>query len=171
VDVGEEAPGLQWSQIDFKTGIMRLNASQTKNGKPREFPFGILPELDQLLGEQWARTEVWQRQHGQIIRDVFWRPVKRGKDGRPEPRTIRDFRGAWKSAAKAAGKPGTLFHDNRRSTVRRMELAGVPRAVAMKLTGHLTEDVYRRYAIVSQADLAAGVAKIAAYQGRKTGAV
>jgi len=30
-----------------------------------------------------------------------------------------------------------------------MEQAGVPRSVAMKLTGHKTENVYRRYAIVS----------------------
>jgi len=36
--------------------------------------------------------------------------------------------------------------------VRNLEQASVPRSVAMELTGHLTESVYRRYALVSQAD-------------------
>ncbi len=39
--------------------------------------------------------------------------------------------------------------------------ARVPRSVAMKLTGHKTESVYRRYAIVATQDLADGVAKLA----------
>jgi hypothetical protein len=37
--------------------------------------------------------------------------------------------------------------------VRRSEHAGVSRSVGMKLTGHKTESVYRRYAIVSKGDL------------------
>jgi hypothetical protein len=45
--------------------------------------------------------------------------------------------------------------------VRNLEPAGVPRSVAMKSTGHKTEVVDRRYAIVAERDLAEGVAKLA----------
>ena len=41
----------------------------------------------------------------------------------------------------------------------------MPRSVAMKLTGHKTEAVYRRYAIVAEADLRDGVEKLAALHG------
>jgi hypothetical protein len=47
----------------------------------------------------------------------------------------------------------------RRSAVRNLERAGVPRSVAMKLTGHKTEAVYRRYAIADAAAPAEGVEK------------
>ena len=47
-------------------------------------------------------------------------------------------------------------------TVRNLERAGVSRSVAMKMTGHKTESVYKRYAIVSDADLKAAAQKLAA---------
>ncbi len=59
----------------------------------------------------------------------------------------------------ARSDEGSL-HDFRRTAVRNLERAGVPRSVAMKLTGHKTEAVYRRYAVVSQADLAEGVERL-----------
>jgi hypothetical protein len=40
-----------------------------------------------------------------------------------------------------------------RTAVRNLERSGVSRSVAMELTGHKTEAVYRRYAIVSRGDL------------------
>ena len=42
--------------------------------------------------------------------------------------------------------------------------AGVPQSTAMKLTGHKTASVYRRYAIADHVVLEEGVGKLAALQ-------
>jgi hypothetical protein len=41
-----------------------------------------------------------------------------------------------------------------------LERAGISRSVAMKLTGHKTESIYRRYAIVVESDLREAGAKL-----------
>ena len=65
--------------------------------------------------------------------------------------------------------PGRLVHDLRRTAVRNLERAGVPRSAAMKLTGHKTEAVYRRYAITDSAMLQDAVAKLAQLHGAEEG--
>ena len=67
-----------------------------------------------------------------------------------------------------AGLPGRIPHDFRRTAVRNLEQAGVPRSVAMKLTGHKTEAVYRRYAIVSPGDLRSAARQLDAYTSAYT---
>ena len=69
---------------------------------------------------------------------------------------------AWRSACTRAGLEGWLFHYLRRTAVRNLERASVSRSVAMKLTGHKTEAVYRRYAIADKAAASEGVQKLAA---------
>jgi integrase len=67
---------------------------------------------------------------------------------------------AWRTATKAAGLPGLLFHDLRRSAIRNMEHAGIARSTAMAISGHKREDVYRRYDIVNDRDIQAAAAKL-----------
>lgn len=45
------------------------------------------------------------------------------------------------------------YYDYRRTQVRNLEKAGVSRSAAMAITGHKTEAVYRRYAIVDSVTL------------------
>src|SRR6266704_6586197 len=66
----------------------------------------------------------------------------------PQKRTThKELPGTWARACREAGVPGRIPHDFRRTAVRNLERAGVSRSAAMKLTGHKTEAVYRRYAI------------------------
>ncbi len=62
-----------------------------------------------------------------------------------------------------------VFHDLRRTAIRNMERAGVPRAVAMTIVGHRTESIYRRYCIVDVRMLREGVEKLAHWQQGKEG--
>jgi integrase len=127
--------------VDFTAGWLRLEPGETKNGEVREFPLDTLPELREILEQQRAKANLIQKASGKIVNWVFFH-----NDGRQ----IKDYRGAWASACEKAGYGGQLVHDLRRSAVRSLEAAGVSRSAAMQLTGHLTESVYRRYAVVDQ---------------------
>ncbi len=132
---------LQWQQIDFRSGTVILDPGTTKNNEGRVFPF--TQALRELLIAQKAATDQLRREKGIVCPWVFQRNGVQ----------IKGYDKAWRSACKKAGVPGRHVHDFRRTTVRRLEQAGVSRSVGMKLTGHKTESVYRRYAIVSKSDL------------------
>ena len=148
-----ELLNLRWSQIDFMRGEMKLGREHSKNGQPRVFPFSELPPLRDVLYRQRQRTDEIEKKIGRKVEYVFHR---RGN-------VIKEYYGAWRSACKRAGVSGRLVHDFRRTAVDRLEWSGVPRAVAMKLTGHETDAVYPRYHIARGKDLRAGVARVAEY--------
>ena len=71
------------------------------------------------------------------------------RDGKP----IVEYRKAWERARDAAGCPGLLLHDLRRTAVRNLRRLGVSESVAMKISGHKTANMFKRYDIVSEDDI------------------
>jgi integrase len=119
-------------------GWLRLEPGETKNDEGRMFPMTV--RLRTIIEKQLEKTKSLEKATGRIIPWLFHR------DGKP----IKSFRRAWRRACKDAGVPGKIPHDFRRTAVRNLERAGVPRSAAMKMVGHRTEAIYRRYAIADE---------------------
>ena len=91
------------------------------------------------------------RRQGMLCPWLFFR-------GRGKP--VKSLARAWRTACRLAGAPDRVPHDFRRTAVRNLERAGVPRKVAMLIVGHRTEAMYRRYDIVTESDLHAAAVKL-----------
>ncbi len=135
---GEIVP-LRWDAVDRAAKEVRLGTS--KNGRPRSLP--LEGALWELIERRWKAREY---RSGQGVAAVS--PLVFHQGGKP----LRDFRKSWAKACTDSKVPGKLFHDLRRTAVRNLIRAGVPQSVAMSITGHETDSVFRRYDIVSQDD-------------------
>ena len=82
-------------------------------------------------------------------------------------RPIKDFRVSWATACKkvglVGGREGIIPHDLRRCAARNLSRAGVREQVAMRITGHKTASMYRRYRIVDERDLKEATESLQAY--------
>ncbi len=136
-----EIRGLGWEYVDRRAREVRLPDS--KNGEGRVLPLD--ENLWFLIERCWARRE-YKKPSGATSISEFVFHFK----GRPTPETT--LRRWWVDALTKAGLPGKLFHDFRRSAVRDMIRAGVAQAVAMSVSGHKTESMFRRYNISTTAD-------------------
>lgn len=139
---------LEWPMVDFAAREIRIPAKLAKNKKGRVVP--IYGDMALWLQKQWEEREYAD---GMKSRRVFhWH-------GKPIGAHIK----GWAAACESVGLDGLHFHDLRRSAVRNMERANVPRKMATEITGHKTESVYRRYDIVSRRDLRSAATKLENY--------
>jgi integrase len=108
---------------------------------------------------------------GRLREIIEGRMAKRRRDcpyvfhrsGRP----IKDFRVSWATACKkvglVGGRVGVIPHDLRRCAARNLSRAGVREQVAMRITGHKTASMYRRYRIVDERDLKEATESLQSY--------
>ena len=136
-----EIRGLRWEYVDRRAREIRLPDS--KNGEGRVLPLD--ENLWALIERRWTRREFKKPDRASAISEFVFH-----FRGRPMPETT--IRRWWIDACTKAGLPKKLFHDFRRSAVRDMIRAGVAQAVAMSVSGHKTESMFRRYNITTTAD-------------------
>ena len=160
--ITSEVLPLEWRQVEFKAGEVRLDAGTTKNREGRVFP--MTAGLRELLKAQQTEHERLKKA-GHIVPFVFFREVAERRGGDKKPQPIVSFNKAWKNACRAAGYPGRIPHDLRRTAVRSLVHAGIPERVAMMMTGHKTRSVFERYNIVSETDLREAARKLDGLSG------
>jgi len=167
---------LRWS--DVGDDVIFLRAKNSKTRKPETIP------LEGDLGEIIER-----RRAAAILKSKDGEPRFAEYVFHDKGEPVGDFRKAWASACVAAGLgkmvcptcgseggerlcescevatrySGKIFHDFRRTASRNMIAAGVPQAVAMKITGHRTDSMFRRYAIVNEEQKREALAKTQQY--------
>lgn len=129
----EELLSLRVFQVDLEARMIRLAGGTTKNDESRTAPMtsAIHKFLKECIRGKTAGDYVFTRSGKRVI----------------------DFRGTWRALTEAAGLPGLLVHDLRRSAVRNMIRRGIPEKVAMAISGHKTREVFDRYNIVSETDI------------------
>ena len=142
-----EISKLEWSMLDQSGSpwVLRIPGTITKNARGRSFGFD---------GEALAimKRRVQARRLDCPL--IFHRAG----------RAMGPFRDLWRSAVKAAGlPPGRLFHDLRRSAVRNLIRSGVDQTTAMKVSGHRTDSMFRRYNIVEESETAAALKRADAW--------
>lgn len=144
----------QWRHVDFSgRGSLRLDPGEAKDATTgREFI--MTAWLREVLERQRKWVKKVGKANGTVVPWVFCRA-----NGEP----ISRYSTAWREACREAGIQ-RIPHDFRRTAVRNLERAGVPRTTAMALIGHKTESIYRRYSIVDQAMLEVGAEKLDALQ-------
>jgi len=131
---------LTWN--DVSDGMVYLRSLHSKNGKPYKVP--IVGDLAGIIARR------------RKARNVIGCDLVFHRDGEP----VREIRKSWATACAKAGVPGRLFHDLRRCGARNLIRSGVAQSVAMRVTGHETDSMFRRYAIVDTEDLKAAIEKV-----------
>jgi integrase len=133
-----ELISIRWPQVDFEAGFIVLQTGETKNGDGRGAPI--------VKGDMLDLLNAAKKEHDARWPNSPWVFSRLGQQ-------ILDFRATWQDACKRAGVPDLHLHDLRRTAVRNMRRAGIPQVVRMKISGHRTDSMERRYNIIDAEDL------------------
>jgi integrase len=144
-----EIVGLTWDRVDLKRGFIMLRSQDTKTKKPRQVP--MTPDIRMTL-QRLAKVRSLSTRHVFTFR------------GKPIQRISRSFR----TTLKDAGITDFRFHDLRHCASTNLRRAGVDTATAMKIVGHKSEKMWKRYNAIEERDLVQAALKIQKYLQENT---
>jgi integrase len=141
-----EARQIEWSQVDLKAALVRLEEDQTKNSEARTIPLPdvlvkMLKGIEPKDGTVFDATNLRKAWHKACSAAGLGKLEE--VEGRPDPRYT-----------------GLIIHDLRRSAIKNLMKVGVNEKVAMKISGHKTRDVFDRYHIVDTEDVVEAMRKV-----------
>jgi integrase len=145
-----EACTLEWRDVDFDAGVIRIRAERVKTNEQHEIP--LVARVQQIIAEAWERRRL-------DCRYVFHR------NGWPVSSNTAGI--SWRRVAARAGYTGIRLHDLRRSFVRNMRQLGMAESVIMKFTGHRTRRIFERYNIVDNAEKVAAILKLSEWASQQ----
>jgi len=145
-----ELLGLRKRNVDLLGGWLTIEDS--KNGDARKVC--MTPEVEKLMracisGKTSEDAPVFTRANGEPVADAraeWYALCVASKLGKYV--TVKS-----KDGSEFQSYHGLNLHDFRRSAIRNMTRRNVPQVVAMKISGHRTASVFRRYDIVDDTDL------------------
>lgn len=139
-----EIMSLTWDCVDLQRGFLCVLGAKCKTGERRLIP--LTPEVRHMLREK-------SKVHHLGTNHVFL------YEGHPIQRVKRSF----KTACRNAGIQDLRFHDLRHCAATNLRRAGVDTVTAMKIVGHKSERMHRRYNSVSEEDLTKAAGKLNVY--------
>ena len=133
---------LEWPDVDMRRREFTLR--KTKNDETRVVP--MTPEVHEVF------VALWQQRRLDTNRVFLY-------NGKPwkNPRT------AFAAACRRAGITNLRFHDFRHTASTNMRRAGIATTTAMRIVGHKSEQMHRRYNTIEPEDLHAAAAKLHTY--------
>jgi len=130
---------LEWSDVDMRRKEITLR--RTKNEEVRAVP--ITPAVYQVF------SELWQERRLDTNRVFLYKE-------KPIQRIGTAFKAAWRQA----GITNLRIHDFRQTASTNLRRAGVDTATAMKIVGHKSDRMHRRYNTIEPEDLHKAAAKL-----------
>ena len=138
-----ELVNLEWADVDFHRREFTLR--ETKNGEVRVVP--MTPTVYQMFRELHAERRLDTHR-------VF---LYKGK-------AIQRLGTAFHAACRRAGITNLRIHDFRHTATTNLRRAGVDATTAMKIVGHKSERMHRRYNTITPEDLQQAAAKLHAFR-------